>query len=117
MASARGDALDWALALARVPGERHALRQRPLPGGMDTVMQIAGGSHAAVIQDAAAYASMAPAEVVEAARFYLREMLFFPDADVYRVLGLASEASDEQIKHHHRLLQQWLHKRSSQQHR
>lgn len=109
MASARGDALDWALALARVPGERHALRQRPLPGGMDTVMQIAGGSHAAVIQDAAAYASMAPAEVVEAARFYLREMLFFPDADVYRVLGLASDASDEQIKHHHRLLQQWLH--------
>lgn len=109
MASARGDALDWALALARVPGERHALRQRPLPGGMDTVLQIAVGTHAAAVTDAAAYSGMAPADVVEAARFYLREMLFFPDADVYRVLGLAADASDEQIKYHHRLLQQWLH--------
>lgn len=109
MASARGDALDWAVALARAPGERHALRQRPLPDGMDTVLQVAGGSHAAAIDEAAAHAGMAPAEVVEAARFYLREMLFFPDADAYRVLGLAADASDEQVKHHHRLLQQWLH--------
>jgi len=109
MASARGDALDWALALARAPGERHALRQRPLPDGMETVLQVAGGCHAAAIDDAAAHTGMAPAAVVEAARFYLREMLFFPDADPYRVLGLAADASDEQIKHHHRLLQQWLH--------
>ena len=109
MASARGDALDWALALARAPGERHALRQRPLPDGMETVLQIAGGHHATNIAEAAAHAGMAPAEVVEAARFYLREMLFFPEADPYRVLGLAADASDEQIKHHHRLLQQWLH--------
>jgi len=109
MASARGDALDWALALARAPGERHALRQRPLPDGMETVLQVAGGSHAAAIDEAAAHAGMATAEVVEAARFYLREMLFFPDADPYRVLGLAADASDEQVKHHHRLLQQWLH--------
>ena len=109
MASARGDALDWALALARAPGERRALRQRPLPDGMETVLQVAGGSHVVAIQEAAAHAGMAPAEVVEAARFYLREMLFFPDADAYRVLGLAADASDEQVKHHHRLLQQWLH--------
>jgi hypothetical protein len=109
MASARGDALDWALALARAPGERHALRQQPLPDGMETVLQIAGGSQATVIAEAAAHAGMSPAEVVDAARFYLREMLFFPDADPYRVLGLSADASDEQVKHHHRLLQQWLH--------
>jgi len=109
MASARGDALDWAVALGRAPGERHALRQRPLPDGMDVVLQVAGGSHAAAIEEAAAHAGMAPAEVVEAARFYLREVLFFPEADAYRVLGLAADASDEQVKHHHRLLQQWLH--------
>jgi len=109
MASARGDALDWALALARAPSERHALRQQPLPDGMETLLQIAGGSHATVIAEAAAHAGMPPAEVVEAARFYLREMLLFPDADPYRVLGLSADASDEQIKHHHRLLQQWLH--------
>jgi hypothetical protein len=109
MASARGDALDWALALARAPGERFALRQQPLPAGMEAVLQIAGGNHADALEAAAAHAGMTPAEVVEVARFYVREMLFFPDADPYRVLGLAADASDEQVKHHHRLLQQWLH--------
>lgn len=109
MASARGDALDWALALARAPGERHALRQRPLPAGMEALLQIAGGSHAAAIAEAATHAGITPAELVEAARFYLRQMLFFPEADAYRVLGLSADASEDQIKHHHRLLQQWLH--------
>jgi hypothetical protein len=109
MASARGDALDWALALARAPGERFALRQQPLPAGMEAVLQIAGGNHVDAIEAAAARAGMTSAEVVDVARFYLREMLFFPDADPYRVLGLSADASDEQVKHHHRLLQQWLH--------
>ena len=109
MASARGDALDWALALARAPGERHALRQRPLPDGIDALMQIAGGSHGPVLADAETHTGLSSAELVDAARFYLREVLFFPDADAYRVLGLADDASDEQIKHHHRLLLQWLH--------
>ena len=109
MAGARGDALDWALALARAPGERHALRQRPLPEGMDTLLQIAGGAQGAALADAAAHTGVAPAELIEAARFYLREVLFFPEADAYRVLGLAEDAGDEQIKQHHRLLQQWLH--------
>ena len=54
MASARGDALDWALALARAPGERFALRQQPLPDGVDSVLQIAGGSNTVAIEEAAA---------------------------------------------------------------
>jgi len=109
MASARGDALDWALALARAPGERYAMRQQPLPDGMEVVLQIAGGSQATVIAEAAANAGMPPADAIESVSFYLREMLFVQDADPYRVLGLAADASDEQVKHHHRLLQQWLH--------
>ncbi|MEO6154483.1 MAG: DnaJ domain-containing protein [Thermomonas sp.] len=49
------------------------------------------------------------AKVREAAQFYVREVLFFHKADAYRVLGVAAEASAEQIKAHHRLLQHWLH--------
>ena len=41
MASAKGNALEWALALSRAPMERHALRQRVLPDGIDAVLGIA----------------------------------------------------------------------------
>ena len=41
MDGAKGSALEWALALLRAPGERHALRQKPLPGGVDRLLGIA----------------------------------------------------------------------------
>ena len=109
MTGARGDALEWALALALAPGERHALRQRPLPEGIEALLQIAAGSHGSALQAALARTGESEAELVEAVRFYLREVLFHAGADAYRTLGLNHEAGPEQIKGHHRLLQQWLH--------
>ena len=109
MSGARGDALEWALALARAPGERHALRQRALPEGIEALLQIAAGSHGGALQAAMARSAESESELVEAVRFYLREVLFHSGADAYRMLGLAHDASNEQIKGHHRLLQQWLH--------
>ena len=109
MAGARGDALDWALALARAPGERMALRQRPLPEGIEPLLQIATGTRGDALQAALARTNEPEADLVEAVRFYLREVLFHSGADAYRMLGLARDASAEQIKTHHRLLQQWLH--------
>lgn len=109
MVGARGDALDWALALARAPGERHALRQRPLPDGIEPLLQIAVGGHGGALQAAMARTGEDEAELLEAVRFYLREVLFHGSADAYRMLGLAPGASSAQIKTHHRLLQQWLH--------
>ena len=106
---ARGDALDWALALAQAPGERMALRQRPLPDGIEPLLQIATGSRGDALQEAMARTDETEADLVEAVRFYLREVLFHSGADAYRMLGLARDASAEQIKTHHRLLQQWLH--------
>jgi hypothetical protein len=106
---AKGSALEWALALLRAPGERHALRQKPLPAGMEHLLGIAAG----VVPDALAEAAVAFGEpevrIREAAHFYVREVLFFPQADAYRVLGVASDANTAQIKDHHRLLQHWLH--------
>ena len=43
MSGAKGNALEWALALLRAPGERHALRQSPLPQGVDRLLAIAAG--------------------------------------------------------------------------
>lgn len=109
MLGARGDALEWALALAQAPSERHSLRQRCLPEGIESLLQIAaGGAHDAV-GEAVARTGESAEDIVEAARFYLREVLFFQGADAYRMLGLDRDASNGQIKAHHRLLQQWLH--------
>ena len=109
MVGARGDALDWALALARAPGERLVLRQRPLPEGMDGLLHIAAGHSGEVLADAVARTGESEADLVEAVRFYLREVLFHSGADAYRILGLERSASAAQAKSHHRWLQQWLH--------
>lgn len=109
MASAKGSALEWALALLRAPGERHALRQRPLPQGMHRLLGIAAGAMPQELADAARNFGEQEHVVREAAQFYAREVLFFPTADAYRTLGVAPDADHEQIKLHYRLLQHWLH--------
>jgi hypothetical protein len=101
--------LETALALHRAPGERFRVRERPLPAGIVHAIEIAAGSPQAV-QAAAAELGEPESVVVEAARFYLEQVLFAdPGADAYRVLGLAADATPETIRTHHRWLQRWLH--------
>lgn len=109
MPSATGGALEWALALLDAPGQRHALRQRPLPEGVDLVLSIASGGRSAALAEAVAETGHDEATLREAARFYAREILFYPQADAYRMLGVPPDAPAEVIRGHHRLLQQWLH--------
>ena len=106
---ANGDALEWALALMGTPAQRHALRQQPLPAGIERLLGIAGGSLPDDLASVARRFGQPEAHVREAARFYAREVLFFPQADAYRVLGVEADATPAQIKVHHRLLQHWLH--------
>lgn len=109
MDGAKGNALEWALALLHAPGERHALRQKPLPEGVDRLLGIAAGAMPDALAEAARTFSEPEARIREAAQFYVREVLFFPQADAYRVLGVDAHASSATIKAHHRLLQHWLH--------
>lgn len=110
MNGAKGSALEWALALLRAPGERHVLRQRPLPqDGMELLLDIAARATPEVLAEQARRFGEGEAQVLEAARFYVREVLFHPQADAYRTLGVEARASDEKIKTHYRLLQLWLH--------
>lgn len=103
-----GDALEVALALLRVPAMRMSLRQRPLPDDVGGLIELAAGAPVRVAS-AAARTGEAPEQVLEAARFYVREVLLFAGADAYRVLGVARDASADRIKLHHRHLQHWLH--------
>ena len=104
-----GDALEWALALMQAPSERVTLRQRALPGGMQRLLQVAGDGAADAVAELAAHTGVEPADIVEAARFYAREILFYHAADAYRVLGVSPYESQETLRSHHRLLQLWLH--------
>lgn len=101
--------METALALHRAPGERFRLRERPLPAGIVHAIEVAAGSPAAV-QAAAEELGESGATLVEAARFYLEQLLFAdPHATAYRVLGVAPDATGEAIRTHHRWLQRWLH--------
>jgi hypothetical protein len=109
MDGAKGSALEWAVALLQRPSERYALRQRPLPEGVDVLLGIAAGMMPEALHQAARALGESEALLRDAARFYAREVLFFPGADAYRVLGVTPDASDDRIRAHHRLLQAWLH--------
>lgn len=109
MDGAKGSALEWALALLQAPGERHLLRQKPLPDGMEPLLAIAAGAAPEALAQAMATFGESESRLREAAQFYVREVLFFPQADAYRMLGVAADAPFERIKAHHRLLQSWLH--------
>lgn len=109
MGGAMGSALEWALALLQAPGERHVLRQKPLPQGMELLLGIAAGAMPEALAEEARRLGEPESRLREAARFYAREVLFHPQADAYRVLGVDAGASSERIKAHHRLLQLWLH--------
>jgi hypothetical protein len=101
--------LETALALQRDPGERFRLRERALPDGLTHVLEVASGAPTAV-RDAAETLGESEKTVLDAARFYLEQILFAsPDADAYRILGVAPRASVEEIRTHHRWLQRWLH--------
>ena len=109
MRSPAAQILETALALQRAPGERFRLRERALPPGIVHAIEIAAASPAAV-QSAAAELGEEESTLVEAARFYLEQVLFAdPNATAYRVLGLAPDATGEAIRTHHRWLQRWLH--------
>jgi hypothetical protein len=106
MSGARG--IDLALDLARMPALAHSIEKPPLPADIFEVMRIAAGSPE-VCQLASQATGQPPAVLIEAARFYLQQVLLRPDADSYRVLGLAPGASRELARCHMRCLLQWLH--------
>ena len=106
MSGPRG--IDLALDLARMPALAQSIDKPPLPTDIFEVMRIAAGSPE-VCQSASQATGQPAAVLIEAARFYLQQMLLRSDADSYRVLGLPPGASRELARRHLRCLLQWLH--------
>jgi hypothetical protein len=100
--------IELALDLARMPALARSSVAPPLPPNIIELMRIAAASPEAC-QVAAAKTGNPTSVLIEAARFYLQQVLFRADADCYRVLGIKPTASRATARDHMRWLLEWLH--------
>jgi hypothetical protein len=101
-------AVDLALDLARMPAFASTMAAAPLPVDILDVIRIAAVSPEACRAAASSTGQPEPV-LVEAARFYLQQILFRPGADCYRILGVRPGGSREVARAHLRWLLLWLH--------
>ena len=100
--------IEFALDLARMPALARGSGAPAIPPNIVELMRIAAGS-AEACEVAVAKTGEPSTVLIEAARFYLQQVLFRPDADCYRILGIKPSASRETARDHMRWLLEWLH--------
>ena len=100
--------IELALDLARMPALARSSAVPPLPPNIVELMRIAAASPEAC-RAAVAQTGEPRHVVIEAARFYLQQVLFRPDADCYRILGVEPTTSRAMAREHMRWLLEWLH--------
>jgi hypothetical protein len=101
-------ALYHALDLAATPSLASVVRRAALPEGVLDLIKIAARCPE-TSERAARLTGRLREDVREAAIVYLQTALFSPSADCYRVLGVARDASQDEIRQHLRWLMKWLH--------
>lgn len=101
-------ALDLALDLARAPTLVPAMRAHPLPPDVLVLIRIAAGCQE-TCRAAVSATGRTPSVITEACIFYLQQILFAPEADSHRVLGVQPGASRKTMRDHMRWLLKWLH--------
>ena len=101
-------AVDLALRLAHTPALAPALRDEPLPPELLEVIRIAARCPEA-LEAATTRTGLSRQEIRNAATVFLEQVLFFPGAEAYRILGVSPDASRAQMREHMRWLLQWLH--------
>jgi hypothetical protein len=97
-----------ALFLTAIPSHCAQLRKEPLPSGVGLLLRIVAADVEA-IEFCAACLEKSPAEIREAAAFYLEQILLAPDADSYRVLAAKKDTPAATLRHNLTLLCRWLH--------
>lgn len=91
-----------------MPSRVRLLRDNPLPDGVSVLLRIAGGDEAA--EREAALSLDRPAQLVRnASVFYIEQLLLYPDADSYRVLGADPKAPAVELRQNMAHLMRWLH--------
>lgn len=104
----RATALDQAVYLLLMPAAVRQMRVARLPADVKLLLQVLAGEESA--RSEAVEISGKPLEtVVQAAEFYVREILFAPDATAYRALGCEAHATREEMRANMILMMRWLH--------
>ena len=101
-------ALWIAIDLRHAPSRAKEVRAKPLPEGVVTLLLVAAGDEEA-IEEACARVRRSPDAVREAAVFFIEQILLFPGADSYRVLGTVPGTSYADLRRNMALLLRWLH--------
>ena len=103
-----GPAIKVAIDLMQLPSQARRIRSAPLPDDVVVLLRIASGDKEAISQ-AAEKLGRSRETLREAAVFYVVQILLFPDADSYRVLGARPEATNGELRRNMTLLLRWLH--------
>ena len=101
-------ALKLAIDLFHSPARARALRSAALPEGIVEVIRVAADDGKSV-ESAARALGRSKEMVREAAEFYIEQVLLFPGADSYRVLGVNPDAGYDELRRNMALLLRWLH--------
>jgi hypothetical protein len=101
-------AVEAAIYLMRFPSQMRLIRSRPLPDGVLALLRIAAADDE-VTRQAAAWVGRSPETIRQAAGFFIEQILLYPDADSYRVLGATPVTSNEDLRRNMALLLRWLH--------
>jgi len=101
-------ALESALRLARQPTLAPAIRRQTLPPNVIDLIRIAAGCEKTTAE-AAKRTGLPSAVIMEASTLYLRTVLFAPQSDSHRTLGVHRGASRMEMRQHMRWLLRWLH--------
>ena len=97
-----------AIDLMHSPSQARRMRSASLPEDVVVLLRIASGDEEAISQ-AAGKLGRSRKTVREAATFYVVQILLFPNADSYRVLGARPQATNGELRRNMTLLLRWLH--------
>ena len=104
----RDAALKTALSLVKIPTHIRALRASPLPHGIDLLLNLAAGNEDAH-RNALELGGRSDQNLMDAAGFFIEQILLHPDSDSYRVLGADQTATTSELRANMALLMRWLH--------
>lgn len=101
-------ALKLAFDLMYFPSNVSFVRSAPLPDDVLMLLRIAAGDENAITKGAELAGR--PRDVVrEASAFFVEQVLLYPEADSYRVLGAKPDAPYSELRRNMAILLRWLH--------
>ena len=102
------EALRLAIDLMHSPSQVRFLRSAPLPDDVLSLVRVAAGDEEAT--KAAVEETGRSSEMLrEAAVFFVEQVLLYPEADSYRVLGVRPDATYHELRRNMSVLLRWLH--------